>query len=156
MYILIIPLVYFIVNTYTLTHEIPRLLPLFQSNSVVTLSRGLKCFFPVTSDELSISTSLELNTISGASEQENFNKTLDTILTQLKKLTSNPVRPNIGSKDVEDQIIERWTYQIIFQKKSNLIFYLSSAGIETWSRPLIIHLLHNVYATVPSASARTR
>ena len=107
MYILIIPLVYFIVNTYTLTHEIPRLLPLFQSNSVVTLSRGLKCFFPVTSDELSISTSLELNTISGASEQENFNKTLDTILTQLKKLTSNPVRPNIGSKDVEDQIKER-------------------------------------------------
>ena len=78
MYILIIPLVYFIVNTYTLTHEIPRLLPLFQSNSVVTLSRGLKCFFPVTSDELSISTSLELNTISGPSEQENFNKTLDT------------------------------------------------------------------------------
>ena len=72
MYILIIPLVYFIVNTYTLTHEIPRLLPLFQSNSVVTLSRGLKCFFPVTSDELSISTSLELNTISGASEQENI------------------------------------------------------------------------------------
>ena len=63
-----------------------------QSDSLVAVSRALKCFFPVTSDELSISTSLELNIISGPSKQENFNKTSDTYSAQEVNIQPSPIK----------------------------------------------------------------